>query len=362
MRTRHIPVLAFLSASLILAGLPRAVAADHQIPKDFTNADDANIWANPPKPEPGQSAKKAKTVTLSQPIKTPLKPSGSDKHLPTDLTDFSADLTHKLPDGRALLSQTTSLVLRRIPVVASPIPITHSTTNYSQWKVACESRGTDKACFAAAYTEFSGAILKIKFGPAIDTPHEEMENSPAGAKKSGSKKQAKSEKYEPHGQQYVVQIDGPPNLDIDTGFVLIAPHAIGIFPLTNDCNATTCRITARIDPALSAFLSSESNGGFAILATAQTSTYLWRFSTQGLKAAFDRVETETKARQISPPRRTSPNKALTPITPEPKRYRGPKPVPKATIHHKHHKTPKKPSKYRHRHHEYRSLHFIPGHG
>lgn len=212
-----------------------------------------------------------------------------------------------LKDGRGVLEAGASLSLRRLPEGPATHPVTKSITPFGDWKVACESRGDDQACFAAAYTQVDGITLKAKFG--IASPPEPTAPSdpgpepapPAGQGKSSprtAKPVAKTTTPSPaRGPvRYVFDLEGPPGLDGDTGYAIVASRAVGFLSLERGCDKNACRAVAEVSKEIAPLVAPDApeEGGFAVMASAGGRSFLWRFSTAGLREAFEKVRSENE--------------------------------------------------------------------
>ena len=90
-----------------------------------------------------------------------------------------------------------------------------------------------------------------------------------------------------------MSIEGPPGLDIDTGFTIVATRAAGFLSIERGCDSAGCRAVSEIAGSLAPVLepgASDKNEGFAVIASLQGRPYLWRFSTDGLRDAFEKVK------------------------------------------------------------------------
>jgi invasion protein IalB len=228
-------------------------------------------------PNSGYDAKAA-AQPVSQPAPQPAT------LVPTAPGDPDAPPPPNLINNRVVLDPAPGYAVYRITKTptgtAAGIPVTNSVTIYDRWAVACESRLTDKSCFASAYLQANGTIMKVKIGAAA--PVNET---------SGPSSILRDSENRP---RYVVTIEGPAGFDQDVGLSITGNNAFGIIPLTGQCSATQCVASAFIIPEYGTLTRDLSNGDetISITGTVGNQGYVWKFDGSGLNAAFARVMLE----------------------------------------------------------------------
>jgi invasion protein IalB len=204
-------------------------------------------------------------------------------------------------DGRYVLQPAKGLSVYRIPPDGSrgvpAVPVTRSVTNYGKWAVACESRVDTKTCFAAAYVQANRATVKIHVGPAADAA---TNGTIAGRILRGS---------DGH-PRYVVTVEVPAGMDRNPGLTLSGSNAFAVLPLSDGCDDKKCEASAFIVPSEGTIARRDDKGekSISVAGTFGDTGYVWRFSGDGLAAAFDRVRAEMGETQATPvtPVSTSP--------------------------------------------------------
>lgn len=174
-------------------------------------------------------------------------------------------------DGPLLASQ---LKLGRVTDSLAQGPVTHAVTRHGDWSVACEIKEKVKACFASTYYGTDGLVMKLKVGPSeIETP---------------------TRKRKRGDERFVLSIEGPSGLDPNVGYAVVLGSRSGMIPTGNDCDREGCRSYIEIAADGSPLFGEGVRPGISVMAASRTGAYVWRFSTDGLPAAFAQMKDETR--------------------------------------------------------------------
>lgn len=209
------------------------------------------------------------------------------KESSADPKGVAAETPVKAPQDAPIKAQVEPKPSFDGPIVGSPArlarisdtlgqgPVTHAVTRFGDWSVACEIQGKVKACFASTYHSVEGVVMKLKVGPTeIDLPTK--------PRKRGT-------------ERFVLSVEGPQGLDPEVGYAVIAGRRSGVISLGNDCDKDGCRSFVDVSEDGNPIAGPEQRAGLVVMsATRQGRAFVWRFSADGFKEAFEKMKDETR--------------------------------------------------------------------
>lgn len=202
------------------------------------------------------------------------------------------DVTYESIGPKVLLPPAPHQAIYKIQEKDPSHPETLSVTKYRGWAVGCEIIGTKKTCYASGLNKAHSTILKLKIGVAA--PYSKTDYTHTGDPET-----------QPNGQyRYILEVEGPPDLDMSQGYTITGTHVISSIPLNGQCTNTYCVGAAYIDPWKMNIGGDAPDDTIRISGSVKDIAYIWTFTTAGLNDALTRVvaEMNTPVPQLNNPK------------------------------------------------------------